>query len=62
MTYAYQKPIYLSRGCFKCQDCESNGFYHQIIGLEILSQTDRSDFGTWSKSLVHLIQAKRQGK
>lgn len=59
-----QKPHLPSRGGFKCQGCdESNGFYHQIIGLEILSQTEtEAILGLGKKALVHLIQAEKDGE
>ncbi len=51
MTYAYQSHIYLAEVVLNVKDLTSQtAFYHQIIGLEILSQTE-TEAGTWSKSL-----------
>ena len=39
MTYAYQSHIYLAEAVLNVKDLTSQtAFYHQIIGLEILSQ------------------------
>ncbi|MTV80625.1 VOC family protein, partial [Streptococcus pneumoniae] len=41
MTYEYQSHIYLSVAVLNVKDLVSQTvFYQQIIGLEILSQTD----------------------
>ena len=41
MTYAYQSHIYLAEAVLNVKDLTSQtAFYHQIIGLEILSQTE----------------------
>ena len=41
MTYAYQSHIYLAEAVLNVKDVTSQtAFYHQIIGLEILSQTE----------------------
>ena len=41
MTYAYQSHIYLAEAVLNVKDLTNQtAFYHQIIGLEILSQTE----------------------
>ena len=41
MTYAYQSHIYLAEVVLNVKDLKTQtAFYHQIIGLEILSQTE----------------------
>ena len=41
MTYAYQSHIYLAEAVLNVKDLTSQtAFYQQIIGLEILSQTE----------------------
>ena len=63
MTYAYQSHIYLAEAVLNVKDLTSQtAFYHQIIGLEILSQTEtEAILGLGRKALVHLIQAEKAG-
>ena len=64
MTYAYQSHIYLAEAVLNVKDLTSQtAFYHQIIGLEILSQTEtEAILGLGKKALVHLIQAEKAGE
>ena len=64
MTYAYQSHIYLAEAVLNVKDLTSQtAFYHQIIGLEILSQTEtEAILGLGRKALVHLIQAEKAGE
>ena len=64
MTYAYQSHIYLAEVVLNVKDLKSQtAFYHQIIGLEILSQTEtEAILGLGRKALVHLIQAEKAGE
>ena len=64
MTYAYQSHIYLAEAVLNVKDVTSQtAFYHQIIGLEILSQTEtEAILGLGRKALVHLIQAEKSGE
>ena len=64
MTYAYQSHIYLAEAVLNVKDLTSQtAFYHQIIGLEILSQTEtEAILGLGKKALVHLIQAEKDGE
>ena len=64
MTYAYQSHIYLAEVVLNVKDSKSQtAFYHQIIGLEILSQTEtEAILGLGGKALVHLIQAQESGE
>ena len=64
MTYAYQSHIYLAEVVLNVKDLTSQtAFYHQIIGLEILSQTEtEAILGLGKKALVHLIQAEKDGE
>lgn len=64
MTYAYQSHIYLAEVVLNVKDSKSQtAFYHQIIGLEILSQTEtEAILGLGKKALVHLIQAEKDGE
>ena len=64
MTYAYQSHIYLAEAVLNVKDLTSQtAFYHQIIGLEILSQTEtEAILGLGRKALVHLIQAEKSGE
>ncbi len=64
MTYAYQSHIYLAEVVLNVKDLKSQtAFYHQIIGLEILSQTEtEAILGLGGKALVHLIQAQESGE
>ena len=64
MTYAYKSHIYLAEAVLNVKDVTSQtAFYHQIIGLEILSQTEtEAILGLGGKALVHLIQAQESGE
>lgn len=64
MTYAYQSHIYLAEVVLNVKDLKSQtAFYHQIIGLEILSQTEtEAILGLGGKALIHLIQAQESGE
>jgi len=64
MTYAYQSHIYLAEVVLNVKDLASQtAFHHQIIGLEILSQTEtEAILGLGVKALVHLIQAQESGE
>ena len=61
MTYAYQSHIYLAEVVLNVKDLKSQtAFYHQIIGLEILSQTEtEAILGLGRKALVHLIATEK---
>ena len=58
MTYDYNSKIYLAEAVFNVKDlADQTAFYTQIIGLEILSQTEKEVIlGARNKPLVHLIQ------
>ncbi len=62
MTYAYHSKIYLAEVALNVRDlARQTAFYTQVIGLMILSQTDREVIlGTGGKALVHLIQTNRE--
>ncbi|KXT72332.1 Glyoxalase family protein [Streptococcus sp. DD10] len=62
MTYAYNSHIYLAEAVLNVQDLKrQTAFYHQIIGLEILSQSDREVLlGAGGKPLVHLKETDRR--
>ena len=64
MTYEYKSHIYLAEAVLNVKDLASQtAFYQQIIGLEILSQTEtESILGLGGKALVHLIQAQESGE
>ena len=64
MTYAYQSHIYLAEAVLNVKDLTSQtAFYHQIIGLEILSQTEtEAILGLGRKALVHLIATEKAGE
>ena len=64
MTYEYKSHIYLAEAVLNVKDLASQtAFYHQIIGLEILSQTEtEAILGLGGKALVHLIQAQESGE
>ena len=64
MTYEYQSHIYLAEVVLNVKDLASQtAFYQQIIGLEILSQTEiEVVLGLGGKDLVHLIQAQESGE
>ncbi len=64
MTYAYQSHIYLAEVVLNVKNLTSQTtFYHQIIGLEILSQTEtEAILGLDRKALVHLIATEKAGE
>ena len=61
MIYAYNSKIYLAEAVLNVKDVASQtAFYHQILGLEILSQTEsESILGAGGKALVHLLKTDR---
>lgn len=61
MTYAYNSKIYLAEAVLNVKDLASQtAFYHQILGLEILSQTEsESILGAGGNALVHLLKTDR---
>ena len=64
MTYEYKSHIYLAEAVLNVKDLASQTvFYQQIIGLEILSQTETEVvLGLGGKALVQLIQAQESGE
>ena len=64
MTYEYKSHIYLAEAVLNVKDLASQtAFYQQIIGLEILSQTEtEAVLGLGGKALVQLIQAQESGE
>ena len=64
MTYEYKSHIYLAEAVLNVKDLASQtAFYQQIIGLEILSQTETEVvLGLGGKALVQLIQAQESGE
>ena len=64
MTYEYKSHIYLAEAVLNVKDLASQtAFYQQIIGLEILSQTETEVvLGLGGTALVHLIQAQESGE
>ena len=60
MVYKYNSKIYLAEAVLNVKDlARLTAFYTQIIGLEILSQSDQEVLlGTGGKALVHLKQTK----
>ena len=62
MTYDYNSKIYLAEAVLNVKDLAGQtAFYSQIIGLEILSQTEKEVIlGAGNKPLVHLIQTNRK--
>ncbi len=64
MTYEYKSHIYLAETALNVKDLASQtAFYQQVIGLEILSQTEtESILGLGGKVLVQLIQAQESGE
>ena len=62
MTYDYNSKIYLAEAVLNVKDLAGQtAFYTQIIGLEILSQTEKEVIlGSGNKPLVHLIQTNRE--
>lgn len=61
MTYAYNSKIYLAEAVLNVKDlARQTAFYAQILGLEILSQSEEEVLlGVGGKALVHLIQTDR---
>lgn len=61
MTYAYNSKIYLAEAVLNVKDlARQTAFYTQILGLEILSQTEEDVLlGAGGKPLVHLIQTDK---
>lgn len=61
MTYAYNSKIYLAESALNVKDlARQTAFYTQMLGLEILSQTEEEVLlGAGGKPLVHLIQTDR---
>ena len=61
MIYAYNSKIYLAEAVLNVKDlARQTAFYTQILGLEILSQTEEEVLlGAGGKTLVHLIQTDR---
>ena len=64
MTYEYNSHIYLAEAVLNVKDLTSQTvFYQQVIGLEILSQTETEVIlGLGGKALVHLIQTQESGE
>ena len=64
MTYEYKSHIYLAEAVLNVKDLASQtAFYQQVIGLEILSQTETEVvLGLGGTALVHLIQAQESGE
>ena len=62
MTYDYNSKIYLAEAVLNVKDLAGQtAFYSQIIGLEILSQTETEVIlGAGNKPLVHLIETNRE--
>ena len=64
MTYEYKSHIYLAEAVLNVKDLASQtAFYQQVLGLEILSQTETEVIlGLGGKALVQLIQAQESGE
>ena len=64
MTYEYKSHVYLAEAVLNVKDLASQiAFYQQIIGLELLSQTEiEAVLGLGGKALVQLIQAQDSGE
>ena len=64
MTYEYKSHIYLAEAVLNVKDLASQtAFYQQIIGLEILSQTEtESILGLGGTALVQLIQTQENSQ
>ena len=62
MTYDYNSKIYLAEAVLNVKDlARQTAFYTQIMGLEILSQTETEVvLGAGNKPLVHLIETNRE--
>lgn len=61
MAYAYNSKIYLAEAVLNVKDlARQTAFYTQVLGLEILSQSDQNVLlGAGGKPLVHLLQTPR---
>ncbi len=57
MTYEYKSHIYLAEAVLNVKDLASQtAFYQQVLGLEILSQTETEVvLGLGGKALVHFL-------
>ena len=64
MTYEYKSHIYLAEAVLNVKNLASQtAFYQQMLGLEILSQTETEVvLGLGGKALVHLIQAEESSE
>ena len=64
MTYEYKSHIYLAEAVLNVKDLASQTtFYQQVIGLEILSQTETEVIlGLGGTALVQLIQTQESGE
>ena len=64
MTYEYKSHIYLAEAVLNVKDLASQtAFYQQVLGLEILSQTEtESILGLGGKVLVQLIQTQESSE
>ena len=64
MTYEYKSHIYLAEAVLNVKDLDSQtAFYQQVLGLEILSQTEtEAILGLGGKALVQLIQTQESGE
>ena len=64
MTYEYKSHIYLAEAVLNVKDLVSQrAFYQQVLGLEILSQTETEVvLGLGGKALVQLVQARESGE
>lgn len=62
MTYDYNSKIYLAEVVLNVKDLAGQtAFYTQIVGLEILTKTEREVLlGAGNKPLVHLIKINRE--
>lgn len=62
MTYDYNSKIYLAETVLNVKNlARQTAFYTQIMGLDILSQTETEVvLGAGNKPLVHLIQTNRE--
>lgn len=61
MAYTYNSKIYLAEAVLNVKDlARQTAFYTQVLGLEILSQSDQNVLlGAGGKPLVHLFQTPR---
>ena len=64
MTYGYKSHIYLAEAVLNVKDLASQtAFYQQVLGLEILSQTEKEVIlGLGGTALVQLIQTQESGE